>query len=137
MRSESYRTKQREAIRSYIVSLEGSDVTAAQIVEHFKKADVAIGRTTVYRFLDRMVERGELRRYTIDGKVGSFYQLVDGGDNCHVHFHLKCEDCGSLEHLDCDELEEIQLHVFKEHAFQVNALKTVFYGKCSTCGEKA
>jgi len=135
MRSDSYKTKQRDAIYNYIVSLNDQDVTAAQIVKHFTNHELPIGRSTVFRFLGQMTDSGMLRRYTIDGKTGSFYQLADQSEDCNIHFHLKCEQCGRLEHLDCDELELIEQHVSKEHAFQVNMLKTVFYGKCKDCLE--
>jgi Fur family ferric uptake transcriptional regulator len=46
---------------------------------------------------------------------------------------LKCETCGSLIHVDCDFLNEIEKHLFKTHNFRINTLKTVFYGICKKC----
>jgi Fur family ferric uptake transcriptional regulator len=33
-------------------------------------------------------------------------------------------------------LDEIERHLLSEHEFQVNTLKTVFYGKCGKCHQK-
>ena len=132
-RPANYQTKQREAILSYIVSLGGSHVTASRIVEHFKDHALPISRTTVYRHLDRLEESGKLRKYTLDGTSGACYQYAEQSHSCQEHFHLKCEDCGELLHLQCNTLEDIGRHVFEDHAFQVNPMKTVLYGKCRKC----
>ena len=129
----NYNTKQREAILSYVASLGSAHVTAAQIAEHFGKEDFPIGRTTIYRHLDKLTQSGKLRKYTADGISGACYQHMDDTKDCHVHLHLKCDSCGTLRHLDCSILSEIQNHISSEHSFQVNALKTVLYGKCEKC----
>ena len=132
-RSVNYNTRQREAILNYILSLKDTHVTAAQIAEHFECENVPIGRTTIYRHLDKLVGDGLLRRYITDGISGACYQHVDSDENCRVHMHLKCEDCGKLQHLDCDALNDIERHFLDKHAFTINAMKTVLYGKCGNC----
>ena len=132
-RSGEYKTRQQKAILSYIASLDDSHVTAAQIVEHFEKEKIAIGRTTIYRHLDRLTESGKLRRYITDGVSGACYQHVGDMSECKIHLHLKCEGCGKLQHLDCDMLSEIQRHVLDEHSFRIDASRTVLYGNCDEC----
>ena len=132
-RSASYNTKQRAAILQYVASLDGAHVTAAQTVAHFAGGSVSIGRTTVYRHLEKLTENGQLRRYTTDGISGACYQFVGVMENCDAHLHLKCEDCGELIHLECHILSELERHVLARHAFRVNVLKTVLYGKCDDC----
>ena len=120
----------------YILSLEGAHVTAAQIAGHFAKGESTVGRATIYRHLDQLTESGELRRYTTDGVSGACYQQAEAQENCREHFHLKCEDCGQLLHLECDTLVALRRHIFDQHAFEVNAMKTVLYGKCGACLQK-
>ena len=132
-RPASYNTKQREAVLSYIASLGGSHVTAAQIAAYFSGGGAHIGRTTIYRHLDKLTESGKIRKYTVDGTSGACFQYIGNTEGCHTHLHLKCEGCGELLHLRCDALDEIQRHISDEHAFQVNSVKTVFYGKCDNC----
>ena len=132
-RSANYNTKQGEIIFNYILSLSGSHVTAAQILEHFTKEGIPIGRTTIYRHLEKLTESGKLRKYITDGISGACYQHLDHREGCRAHLHLKCESCGELQHIDCGVLSEMQQHVFDNHDFHVNLMKTVLYGKCAKC----
>ena len=137
VRPASYNTRQRETVLNYIASLDGNHVTAAQIAEHFKEEGIPISRTTIFRCLEKLTSDGIIRRYITDGSSGACYQYARNTGICHKHFHLKCEDCEKLLHLECSMLGEIQSHVFSEHSFQVNAMKTVLYGKCDKCLKKA
>jgi Fur family ferric uptake transcriptional regulator len=124
-------------ILDYLASLGGSHVTAAGIAGHFEAAESPIGKTTVYRHLERLVELGKVRRYVLEDGESACYQYVSDGSRCGEHFHLKCEACGKLFHLDCDVLETVAAHVKKEHHFTINPLKTVFYGTCGRCGGRS
>jgi Fur family ferric uptake transcriptional regulator len=145
-RPTGYSTKQSQAILAYIASLGGSHVTVGQIAGHFENIGFPIGLTTVYRHLDKLVRSGRARRYAVEGISGSCYQYeyvdeYDGGGDTRArvreegagHFHLKCEGCGTLLHLRCDVLSGLPKHVYEEHAFRIDAGKTVFYGKCADC----
>ena len=136
-RPKNYKTKQREAILNYIISLDGSHVTAAQIALHFGKKTSPIGKTTIYRNLDRLTGVGKLRRYVADGLSGACYQYVGKEKTNDARLHLKCDCCGELLHLECEALDELERHISIKHAFQVNAMKTVLYGKCEDCLQKA
>ena len=135
-RSAGYNTKHRKALLDYIVSLKDTHVTAAQITRHFEKEAVPIGKATVYRHLDRLTEKGELRRYVTDGLSGACYQYIGSNNSDDAHLHLKCDNCGEILHLECDALGDLERHVLDEHAFQLNATKTVLYGTCDDCLQK-
>ena len=132
-RPDNYNTKQREAILAFIAALGEQHATAAQLVEHFKRGDVPIGRTTVYRHLEKLAQSGKVRKYTVDGVSGACYQFAGKQDGCREHFHLKCESCGGLIHLQCDIMEKIREHIKDDHEFEVNNMKTVLYGRCRAC----
>ncbi|GHV84931.1 transcriptional repressor [Spirochaetia bacterium] len=132
-RSSRYQTRQGEQILDYLASLNGSHITAAGIASHFEQLEPPIGKTTVYRHLEKLADDGKVRRYFLDGGTSACYQYAGDGAECKSHFHLKCERCGALFHLDCDVLDDIALHVRKAHRFVINPLKTVFYGSCSRC----
>ncbi|NLG11001.1 MAG: transcriptional repressor [Coriobacteriaceae bacterium] len=133
MATTSYNTRQREAIRDYLMSLKGEHVTVDQVLAHFSSTKAPIGRTTIYRYLDKLTRDGKARRFSVDGLPCACFQFIDEPEGCDDHFHLKCESCGALLHLECDELQYIREHVFEHHAFDINALKTVFYGTCQEC----
>ncbi len=127
----SYITKQGEAILGYLASLEGTHVTVDQIASHFEGREGGVGLTTIYRHLDKLVQSGKVRKYIIDGVSSACYQYVK--ETNPEHFHLKCDICGSLQHLKCDTLEGLTGHILEEHNFKINSTKTVFYGRCKNC----
>lgn len=132
-KSISYKTKQKEYILSYIKSLNGKHVTINQIIDYFSENDIKIGMSTIYRYLDKLVSDGIVRKYVIDGVAGACYQYVGEEDKDNEHFHFKCDECGGLIHFECDELDNIQKHLLKNHGFNLNSFKTMFYGKCDKC----
>jgi Fur family ferric uptake transcriptional regulator len=132
-RPSRYNTKQGEAILSYLASLDGEHVTASQIAMHFGAEDSSVGLTTVYRHLEKLSKDGKVRKYTMDDSSAACYQYAGESDNHDERFHLKCEICGALTHLQCDTLEQIKEHVYETHSFQINPSKTVFYGTCQNC----
>jgi Fur family ferric uptake transcriptional regulator len=134
-RASRYQTRQGAQILDYLASLKGEHVTAAAIAGRFEGGKPPIGKTTVYRHLEKLVEDGKVRRYFLEGD-SACYQYT-GGAECREHFHLKCESCGELIHLNCDVLKDVTAHVMKDHRFAINPLKTVFYGTCGSCLSKA
>lgn len=132
-RPASYATRQGKRILDYLESLKGRHVTVWEAARYFADAGEGIGQTTIYRHLEKLTEEGKLRKYILSEGKSACYQYVEGGAKCREHFHLKCEKCGTLIHLECDALNKIRRHIFKEHRFRINALKTVFYGRCERC----
>ena len=130
-RTGEYNTRQGEAILDYMISQRGEHITAHQIGVRFKDE---ISLATVYRQLDNLVKRGKVHKFTLDGISGACYQVV-GEKDCSAHTHLKCEECGEVIHLDCSVMNDIPKHIFEEHSFVINPMKTVLYGKCFECQE--
>jgi Fur family ferric uptake transcriptional regulator len=103
------------------------------MVSHFAGRNEAIGQTTIYRRLEKLAAEGIVRKYVVGDGKSACYQYVDNQTLCREHFHLICERCGALIHVDCDLLEEIRGHLLLEHRFRIDTLKTIFYGTCDAC----
>ena len=119
----------------YLRSVPETHITVADICEYFKNRGIAIGQTTVYRHLERMVDEGIVNKYIIDANSPACFEYVPEGMHLEseVCFHCKCERCGKLIHLHCDELAGIGRHLLAHHQFTLNPMRTVFYGLCSEC----
>ena len=132
---QQYRTRQREELLSFLASRAGKHVTAGEIVEYFQQSERSIGTATIYRQLDKLVESGQVNKYLIDGVSGACFEYIDTFRQCHhpACYHCKCEVCGKLIHLDCAEVEELGRHMLREHGFEIDLHRTVFYGRCSDC----
>ena len=86
--------------------------------------------------LEKLEAEGLVRRYALDDRGSACWQYAgtDGAAGaCRHHFHLKCTECGTLFHLNCDHLQEIAAHVASEHGFCIDPARTVFYGICADC----
>ena len=130
-----YKTQQRDTLISYLKTTRGTHVTAGDVCEYFRSKDATIGQSTVYRQLESLVDEGILSKYMIDANSPACFEYVGKdshapGENC---FHLKCEKCGKLLHLHCEELDTIGVHLFAEHGFKLDPMRTVFYGLCEDC----
>lgn len=129
-----YKTKQREALLSYLMAKPGEHVTAGDVCTHFHAQGAHIGTATVYRQLEKLVDEGLVNKYIIDSGSPACFEFV-GGEHCEeeICFHCKCERCGRLIHLHCDELTGIGAHIAAHHGFTINPMRTVFYGVCDAC----
>lgn len=131
-RGSEYRTRQRELIIERLIAARDRHITADELVEELRGDGV--GRSTVYRALERLVDKGEVRKYRLDDG-GSCYQYTGGDDACREHHHLMCLRCGRLFHTECGFLDELSAHIMKDHKFRLDTSRTVLYGVCEKCAE--
>jgi Fur family ferric uptake transcriptional regulator len=132
-----YKTKQRESLLAYLESRPGTHITVSDVCAFFRAQGAPIAQSTLYRQLERLVDEGLVNKYVIDGSSPACFEYVgpDSHADAEVCFHCKCEKCGRLIHLHCEELEEIQGHILAEHCFRLDPRRTVLYGLCDACGE--
>ena len=132
--SGEYRTKQRTAILQYFKSHPHAHLTAEELCDALRTTGISVGKSTVYRALDKLVESGVVRRFTVAPGESACYQYSGGSsDTCHAHFHLKCTVCGTLYHIECEHLDDLTAHLGAKHSFTVDYAKTVLYGTCEPC----
>lgn len=87
-------------------------------------------RSTIYRFLDELVEAGLLRSMTLNGR--SVYEHDYGYPQ---HDHLHCEKCDKLIEFQSDELRELRKAVAALHNFRVKGHRLIINGICEACSQ--
>lgn len=130
-RENGYKTRQKAAILQFFKENSNKHVTVNDIANHLHNSGNPVGVATVYRYIDTLLSEGRLRKYIIESSDSAAYEYI--GENCKNHFHLKCEICGRLVHMECTHIQNLYEHIKAEHEFTVNTQKTVFFGKCSEC----
>ena len=122
-----YKTKHRKELINYLKKNADRHLTISEIQIEIPK----IPQATLYRLMDSLVTDGEVRKYIIGPSSSCCFQYV----NCHHkdHFHLICQKCGKLIHLECDEVNNFISHLEDEHGFSVDISKINFYGVCDEC----
>ena len=137
-RGGGYQTKHKARVLEYLAAHSADHITAADLLIALSTGGAPIGAATVYRQLEKLESEGLVRRYALDDRGSACWQYAgtDGAAGvCRHHFHLKCTECGTLFHLNCDHLQEIAAHVASEHGFCIDPARTVFYGICADCAE--
>ncbi len=131
-----YKTKQRDLILSYFLEHKTQHTTADDILDYFRRAQNPIGKSTVYRYLNILVNQGIVKKYSIEEGDCACYQYCEECRNYNNIFHLKCSKCGKVIHIECNTLVKLNDDIFKRFNFKVDSSKTILYGLCENCSEK-
>lgn len=135
--SGGYRTRQRELIEQFLVANRERHLSVDEVEDYLRGQGSPVGRSTVYRCLDRLVVQGAVRQVLFGRRRGGLLPVCRGRHSLREHFHLKCIGCGRLIHVECDYLDEVARHVLEHHHFTIDNTKTVLYGFCESCAQKA
>ena len=129
-----YNAKQGDLILRLIRENGGRHLTAEDIVRRLADSGCAVGKSTVYRHLERLTREGTVRRFVLHDGESACYQFA--GDGCCNHYHLKCSRCGRLLHVECEYLDKVSEHIYEHHGFTLSEENTVLYGLCADCAGK-
>ena len=131
----SYETKQSRLVSDFLKANNQKHFSAEEVYFSLVSKGNKIGRTTVYRQLDKLCENGKARKFIIGENEACCYQYND--ERCHNHYHLKCSACGKLIHTECNFLDKLSAHIFDDHQFTIDGSKTVLYGTCKACRKES
>lgn len=127
----SYVTKQGQLIKDFLENNSDRHFSADEVYFALRSGGESIGKTTVYRQLERLADEGCVQKFSSGANGACCYQLASCA--CHNHYHLKCSECGTLLHVECDFLDRLSAHIYDDHKFTVDGSKTVLYGLCEAC----
>ena len=116
-----------------ILIVEDEKRLAGTLQELLHRQGEAVGLTTVYRQLERLEKAGKVHKLVTD--TGAKYQFCTCAASGRDCFLLKCEKCGTVQHVDCSRLAPLYRHLEEEHGFAIDAHRTLFYGLCRRCRE--
>lgn len=129
---EGYKTKQREEILSFFRQHPGQHITAQELCAALD----GVSKATVYRALDRLVQEGLLRRYTLEGGQAACYQFSGSHSHCQEHYHIRCTQCGRLFHVQSPAMNRVAGELKEQEGFILDSSMTVLYGICRECSQK-
>lgn len=135
-----YQTEQKKALVNFLTEHHTKQYTIDEIVAQMTARSMRDddfrmpGKSTVYRLISQLVEDGSVKRFVKGNSRQFLYQAMDG-DDCKLHFHLKCTECGRMVHLDAQFSQKIEQMIADEFAFEVDESRTMMFGLCKMCSK--
>ncbi len=122
----SKHSKQRDAILEVLHSTKAHPTADAIYAEVRKKIpNISLG--TVYRNLAKLSEDNTI----IKVNAGTGVEHFDGTPT--PHYHVVCTECGAIDDIDAEPLEEVNLWAAKNFKGEIYKHSTIFFGKCEKC----
>lgn len=122
------RSSKRDRILSVFQRQEGH-LSADDLFDLVRRTDPGIGRATVYRTLQRMVEAGIARKVDFgDGR--SRYEPSHGHPR---HFHLICTTCHRSSEFLSSDVESLMDEIAASRDFSRTQTTVQIYGTCREC----
>ncbi len=124
-------SRQRASIMEYMAHTK-EHPTADMVYLHVRKEFPNISLGTVYRNLNLLAERGDIRKISVP----------DGGDRfdgrMEPHSHVVCSTCGEVFDLDLDSVDTDAINRIADEHFDgcVEGHTTLFFGTCPDCLKK-
>ena len=120
--------RETDARRAIVETVLGKDgqFNARQLHEELKRWGV--GRATVFRTLDLLVELGVLNRLHTDDRCSSYIVCAD-----QHHHHLVCERCSAVQEISDARVERAVRAMAVESGFRAREHHLEIVGVCGTC----
>ncbi len=121
-------TQQRESIARVLFE-STRHLSAEDIEERLRERGEHVGKATVYRTLNLLVEVGLATEHDFD----EGFKRYEANVGPARHDHLICTSCGDVEEFQHDGLEALQEELAEAHDFEPVSRQLKIYGLCSDC----
>ena len=132
MRNSTYNTKGKEAINTAIKHF-SNGFTIKELKDYLDSNNSNIGLTTVYRIIDSLENDRVIKKYYDENNVAHYKYVNDCTSG--NHFYLKCIKCNKIVHVDCECINDLKTHIYKQHKFLLDAKNIILEGLCSSCNK--
>lgn len=135
LHSSSYKlTPQREATVRVLLEHEEDHLSAEDVYLLVKEKAPEIGLATVYRTLELLTELKIVDKINFGDGVSRYDLRQEGA--VHFHHHLVCMECGAVDEIQEDLLEEVEETVERRWNFKIKDHRLTFHGICFRCQAK-
>jgi Fur family transcriptional regulator, ferric uptake regulator len=124
---------QRGGARAAVIELLDTQecaLSAQEIEDQLRAGDRKVGRASVYRALELLVDHGLLVRLEVGHGMARYEPVDPTGEH---HHHLVCDRCGKLVAFDDAELERAIERVGDRLGVEVADHDVILRGACQVC----
>ena len=126
-------TEQKVKVIEYLRNNSDKHLSIEEIYSNVKND---AGKTTVYRIINNLIEKGLVTKIPLENSQGYCYKYNPKHDNCNNHYHLICEKCNHLYHFESEEIAKVNEEAKQNEDFEIDNNRIVFYGICKECKDK-
>jgi len=119
-------TPQRQFVLEALLKL--GHATPEQICQHVQRDTPTVNITTIYRTLELLESLGVVR-HTHLGHGAPTYSVHE-----HEHVHLVCHECGRVEEVPRELMDELSGTLRARYGFVLDASHLALSGTCGACG---
>jgi Fur family ferric uptake transcriptional regulator len=113
-----------------LLATEPCALSAVEIEDALRAQGGRIGRASIYRVLELLVEHGLVERVTVGQDLARFERVLPSGEH---HHHLVCDRCGRLVAFDDPALERAIDKASERLGVRVEHHEVVLRGACEDC----
>lgn len=124
-------TSQREQVADVLFAA-GGHLSVDDIEQLLRSRDVHVGKATIYRTLDLLVES----RMVVERDFGEGFRRYERVPGHPHHEHLICLRCGKVVEFQNDRLERLKALIADEYGFQHSHHRLEIYGVCRECQQR-
>lgn len=121
-------TPARRAVGALIAGRDGA-FSAADLLADAAHAGIRVGRATVFRTLDLLVDQGAVERLD-----------MPGGEHAYVvceperhHHHVVCRGCGRSVEVNDSGLAEVVRAIAEQSGYRIEIHRLELFGLCPEC----
>ena len=126
-------TQQREMVAE-VVFASDEHLSVDDIEDALRERGERIGKATIYRTLDLLVESGLIQRVAVGLDGRARYEHMMGRQH---HDHLVCVQCGRVIEFRNDHIERLQEEVCSRYGFRMDSHSHRIFGRCKQCQLRA
>ncbi|MFJ8065191.1 MULTISPECIES: Fur family transcriptional regulator [Bacillaceae] len=127
-------TPQREATVRVLLENEEDHLSAEDVFLLVREKSPDIGLATVYRTLELLNELNVVDKIQFGDGVSRYDLRQEGA--AHFHHHLVCIECGAVDEIQEDLLEDVEAIVENKWNFKIKDHRLTFHGVCHRCQDK-
>ncbi|MEA2606055.1 MAG: Fur family transcriptional regulator, ferric uptake regulator [Chloroflexota bacterium] len=120
-------TAPRRALADLALDLDGH-FTAADLAVAGRERGLRIGRATLFRALELMIELGVVER--LDLPSGEHAYVVCAASH---HHHVVCSVCGRTAEVDDQGLADAVRRIEQQSGFRIDTHRLEMFGRCRRC----
>ncbi|MDI2588442.1 Fur family transcriptional regulator [Psychrobacillus sp. NEAU-3TGS] len=127
-------TPQRESTVRVLLENEEDHLSAEDVFLLVREKSPDIGLATVYRTLELLNELNVVDKIQFGDGVSRYDLRQEGA--AHFHHHLVCIECGAVDEIQEDLLEDVEAIVESKWNFKIKDHRLTFHGVCHRCQDK-